>query len=67
MPREIFGIKVYSVSEVAKELGKSPSTIRRYIYDNKLGAIQIGRELLIPEGELRKFIVRNSTKKDIEF
>jgi len=62
IPKELLGIKVYSVREVASLLGKSEATVRRYIYDNKLGAVQIGRDYLIPEGELLAFLKRNQTK-----
>jgi len=62
MPKELLGIKVYSVREVAEILEKSDRTVRRYIYENKLGAVQIGRDYLIPEGELLSFIRKNQTK-----
>ena len=62
MPKELLGIKVYSVREVAEILKKSDRTVRRYIYENKLGAVQIGRDYLIPEGELLAFIRKNQTK-----
>ncbi|TCK06346.1 helix-turn-helix domain-containing protein [Phorcysia thermohydrogeniphila] len=65
MPKELFNVKVYSVKEIARLLGKSESTIRRYIYDGQLGAIQIGREYLIPESELFAFIKKNQTKPNI--
>jgi len=65
--KRILGITVYTVKEVAKELQKSPSTIRRYIYDGHLGAIQIGRDYLIPEKELFEFLRRNSNKSNIKF
>jgi len=62
MPKELLGVKVYTVNEVAGLLNKSAATIRRYIYENKLGAVQIGREYLIPERELLAFIRKNQTK-----
>ena len=62
MPKELLGVKVYTVNEVASLLNKSAATVRRYIYENKLGAVQIGREYLIPEGELLAFLKRNQTK-----
>jgi excisionase family DNA binding protein len=67
MPKSILGVKVYTVKEVAELLSKSPSTIRNYIYDKKLGALQLGRDYLIPEGELQDFLFRrNSTKVNIK-
>ena len=62
MPKELLGVKVYTVNEVASLLNKSAATVRRYIYENKLGAVQIGREYLIPERELLAFLKRNQTK-----
>jgi len=64
--KRIFGITVYTVKEVAKELHKSPSTVRRYIYEGHLGAIQIGRDLLIPERELFEFLRKNANKPNIK-
>jgi len=64
--RTIFGIVVYTVKEVAQELNKSPSTIRRYIYDGQLGAIQVGRDYLIPEKELFEFLKRQANKSNIK-
>ena len=66
MPKELLGVKVYTVKEVAKELSKSVSTIRRYIYEGQLGALQIGRDYLIPEKELLEFLKRNSNKPNIK-
>jgi len=64
--KEILGIKVYTTKEVAEILGKSPTTVRNYIYEQKLGAIQIGRDLLIPEKELMEFIRKSANKLDIK-
>jgi len=60
--KEILGVKFYTVREVAELLSKSPSTVRNYIYDKKLGAVQIGRNYLIPEKELLEFLKRNANK-----
>ena len=60
--KEILGVRFYTVKEVAEILSKSPSTIRNYIYDKKLGAVQIGREHLIPEKEIKEFLKRNANK-----
>ena len=62
MPKEILGTVFYTVKEVAELLSKSPTTIRNYIYDRRLGAVQIGRDYLIPEKELREFLKRNANK-----
>jgi len=64
--KEILGVKFYTVKEVAKELQKSPSTVRRYIYEGHLGAIQIGRDLLIPEKELFEFLRKSANKPNIK-
>jgi excisionase family DNA binding protein len=66
MPKQILGIVFYTVKEIANILEKSPSTIRNYIYDNKLGAVQIGRDYLIPEKELQDFLKKNATKPNIK-
>jgi excisionase family DNA binding protein len=60
MPKEILGLKLYTVSEVAKLLERSPSTIRNYIYEGKLDAVSIGRDYLIPENSLKEFLIKNS-------
>jgi excisionase family DNA binding protein len=66
MPKKIFGITVYTVKEVAEELQKSQSTIRRYIYEGHLGAVQVGRDYLIPEKELFEFLRRRANKPNIK-
>ncbi|SNR83195.1 helix-turn-helix domain-containing protein [Desulfurobacterium atlanticum] len=64
--KTIMGIRLYSIDEVARILGKSVYTIRQYIYTQKLGAVQIGREYWIPEKEILLFLKKNANKRDIQ-
>lgn len=55
---------MYSISEVANELGKHPETVRRWIRDGKLKAECNSRKdgYLISEEEYKKLVDRKSKK-----
>lgn len=42
--REIAGVTVYGVADVAREVGVTPTTVRRWIREGKLLARKVGRE-----------------------
>ncbi|MEO2068175.1 MAG: helix-turn-helix domain-containing protein [Desulfurobacteriaceae bacterium] len=65
--KRILGITFYTTKEVAEILGKSEATIKNWIYEGKLGATQVGRDYLIPDGEILEFLKKNANKKDIKF
>ena len=46
------------IDKAAELLGISPWTVRRYLQDNKLRGVRIGRRRLIEESELRRIIER---------
>jgi excisionase family DNA binding protein len=46
------------IDKAAELLGISPWTVRRYLQDNKLQSVRIGRRRLIEESELRRIIER---------
>ncbi len=54
--REIAGVTVYGVTDVAQEVGVTPATVRQWIRDGKLLARKVGREWLITEDAVRIFI-----------
>lgn len=56
MPKDIKGIKFFTVQEIAKELDVTPQTIREYIKRDQLPAQRIGRPLLVKETDLNKFL-----------
>ena len=65
--KTIFGVNFYTIKEISRILNKSGSTIRNWIYERKLGAVQVGREYLIPQQEIFEFLRKNANKKDIKF
>jgi excisionase family DNA binding protein len=57
MPKQIAGVKYYSVMEAGKLLDVTPQTIRTWIKKGRLQAYRIGVPLYIPEQSLKGFIV----------
>jgi excisionase family DNA binding protein len=56
MPKEIQGIRFYTLQEVALELDVTAQTIRAWIKQGKLKSQRIGRPILITEESLRDFL-----------
>ena len=54
--KEINGIKLYTLQEIAKTLNITIITLRKYINTKKIFAIRIGRRYWIPEEALIKFL-----------
>jgi putative resolvase len=54
-------LKFYDLDEIAKILGTSTETIRRYVRSGKLKAIKIGRDYKVSEENLQKMIKDNET------
>lgn len=54
--REMAGMTVYGVADVAQEVGVTPATVRQWIRGGKLVARKIGREWVITEEAVRFFI-----------
>lgn len=55
---------LYSVRQVADQLGVHPETVRRLIHDGRLQAVRIGRVLRIDASELDGFLARQRVKPD---
>jgi excisionase family DNA binding protein len=53
---------LYSVREVASQLGVHPETIRRLIHDGRLDAVRIGRVLRVHKQAVDSFLVRQRIK-----
>ena len=51
-------MKSYSVKQIAEILSTNPETVRRWIRDNKMKAIQVSRKdgNIVTEAELKRFI-----------
>ena len=51
-------MKTYSVKQIAEMLGTNPETVRRWIRDDKLKAVQVSRKdgNIVTEVELERFI-----------
>ena len=56
--------KYYTVDEVAKILGFAAKTIRRYIIDGSLEALQFRTEYRISQDALDEFTKSLSTRRD---
>lgn len=55
---------LYSVRQVADQLGVHPETVRRLIHDGRIEAVRVGRVLRIDAGELGGFLARQRVKPD---
>ena len=53
---------LYSVREVAGQLGVHPETIRRLIHDGRLDAVRIGRVLRVHKDAVDSFLARQRIK-----
>ena len=53
---------LYSVREVADQLGVHPETIRRLIHDGRMDAVRIGRVLRVHGAALEKFLALQRVK-----
>jgi excisionase family DNA binding protein len=53
---------LYSVREVAMQLGVHPETIRRLIHDGRLDAVRVGRVLRVDGDALEAFLARQRVK-----
>ncbi len=53
---------LYSVRQVADQLGVHPETIRRLIHDGRLDAVRIGRVLRIDGAAVAGFLARQRVK-----
>ena len=53
---------LYSVREVAGQLGVHPETIRRLIHDGRLEAIRVGRVLRIDGAAVAGFVAQQRVK-----
>ena len=55
---------LFSVRQVADQLGVHPETIRRLIHDGRLDAVRVGRVLRIDATALDGFLARQRVKPD---
>jgi excisionase family DNA binding protein len=53
---------LYSVREVANQLGVHPETIRRLIHDGRLDAVRVGRVLRVHASAVDGFLARQRVK-----
>jgi len=56
MPKEIQGIRFYTLQEVALELDVTAQTVRAWIKQGRIKSQRIGRPILITEESLRDFL-----------
>lgn len=53
---------LYSVRQVADQLGVHPETVRRLIHDGRLDAVRVGRVLRVHSSALDGFLARQRVK-----
>jgi excisionase family DNA binding protein len=53
---------LYTVREVAGQLGVHPETIRRLIHDGRLDAVRVGRVLRVHKQAVEGFLARQRIK-----
>ena len=58
------GKTLYSVKEVAGQLGVHPETIRRLIHDGRLDAVRIGRVLRVDGDAVDAVLARQRVKPE---
>jgi len=58
------GSGLYSVRQVADQLGVHPETVRRLIHDGRLDAVRIGRVLRVHSAALEGFLARQRVKPE---
>jgi excisionase family DNA binding protein len=56
------GARLYSVQEVAGQLGVHPETIRRLIHEGRMDAVRVGRILRVHGHALDDFLARHRVK-----
>ena len=54
--------RLYSVRQVAGQLGVHPQTIRRLIHDGRLEAVRVGRVLRLDGPAVDSFLARQRVK-----
>jgi excisionase family DNA binding protein len=55
---------LYSVRQVADQLGVHPETVRRLIHDGRLDAVRVGRVLRIDGAQLDVFLEQQRVKPE---
>jgi excisionase family DNA binding protein len=59
---EVDAKKLYSVRQVADQLGVHPETVRRLIHDGRLEAVRVGRVLRVDGRAFADFVARQRIK-----
>ena len=54
--------RLYSVRQVADQLGVHPETVRRLIHDGRLDAVRVGRVLRVHRAAVDGFLARQRVK-----
>ena len=60
MPRQIAGLKLYDLAEIATSLDLSTITLRTYIQKGRLKALKIGRSYRVREEDLMDFLLQRN-------
>jgi excisionase family DNA binding protein len=59
---EVDAKRLYSVRQVADQLGVHPETVRRLIHDGRLEAVRVGRVLRVDGRSFAGFVARQRVK-----
>lgn len=66
MPREIAGLIMYDLKEIAEILDVSNSILLEYIKKGKLKAKKIGEKYLIEDKNLREFLEKADAEQELK-
>lgn len=66
MPREIAGLIMYDLKEIAEILDVSNSILLEYIKKDKLKAKKIGEKYLIEDKNLREFLEKADAEQELK-
>jgi len=47
--------RLFSVKDAARELNVTPGRVRQLVLENRIKAIRLARDLIIPESEVRRY------------
>jgi excisionase family DNA binding protein len=61
MPREILGLKMYDVKEIAKMLSVTERTVVKYLLTRKLQGQKVGGKWYVSEENMKRFLEGQTT------
>jgi excisionase family DNA binding protein len=63
MPKEILGVKLYSIDEVSELLGVNHQTVTRYVKNGRMDTTMLAGKRLISEEQLKNYLLNGAASK----